>query len=164
MYDIITRVPLLIWAPGQFAGGRRLDPLCQWMDIGPTVLELAGITPPASFEAESLLPGLRSTDAEPWAGRDYVFAEHGRDGILQETEFMTMVRNHEWKLVHFMDAEPAPPAPYGQLFDLTADPGETNNLWADPAHADKRQELLDVLREWRIRSHNRSRNWAAAWR
>jgi len=43
--------------------------------------------------------------------RPYVFAEHGRDGVLRETEFMTMVRGREWKLVHFLDE------PFGQLFD-----------------------------------------------
>ncbi len=77
MYDIITRMPLIVWAPGRFEGGRRLDELCQLMDIGPAILELAGIEPPASLEAESLLPALQG---EAWAGRDYVFAEHCRDG------------------------------------------------------------------------------------
>ncbi|MEX1020161.1 MAG: sulfatase-like hydrolase/transferase [Litorilinea sp.] len=192
MYDTITRVPLLVWAPGKsaqdFPQGQRRDQLCQWMDIGPTILELAGITPPATFEAESFLPALHpdatsagaaSADTasantmsdEPnaeiptaWRGREYVFSEHGRDGILQETEFMTMVRNRDWKLVHFVDAEPAAPVDYGQLFDLRADPGETRNLWDDPAHAARKAELLAVLRDWRIRSQNRSRNWAEAWR
>ena len=107
-------------------------------------------------------PGLQA--GETWDGRDYVFAEHGRDGILQETEFMTMVRNQDWKLVHFVDAGPPTPVDYGQLFDLRNDPGETHNLWDDPAYAERRAELLAVLREWRIHSQNRSRNWAEAWR
>ena len=79
------------------------------MDIGPAILELAGVPVPETMEAESLLPALQG---EPWAEREYVFAEHGRDGILQETEFMTMVRSREWKLVHFLGE------PFGQLFDL----------------------------------------------
>ena len=91
-------------------------------------------------------------------GRAHVFAEHARDGILQETEFMTMVRSREWKLVHFL-GESA-----GQLFDLIHDPGEIHNLWDDPAHADRKRELLDVLREWRIRSAYHTANWGAEWR
>ena len=75
------------------------------MDLGPTILELAGLPVPADCEADSLLPALRG---EPWAGRTHVFAEHGRDGILQETDFMTMVRDRDWKLVHFLDAERRP--------------------------------------------------------
>ncbi len=155
MYDVITRMPLIVWAPGHFAGGRQLDGLCQLMDIGPTILELAGITPPASFEAASLLPALRG---EAWEGRPYVFAEHCRDGILQETDYMTMVRSREWKLVHFLDE------PFGQLFNLQEDPGEVHNRWDDPAAAARKQELLDVLREWRIRSQYHTRDWSRDWR
>ncbi len=32
--------------------------------------------------------------------------------------------------------------PYGELFDLQSDPGETNNLWHDPAHAALKSDLL----------------------
>jgi arylsulfatase A-like enzyme len=155
MYDVITRMPLIVWSPGRFPGGRILDPLCQQMDIGPAVLELAGAEVPRSMEAQSLTPALRGS---PWVGRPYVFAEHGRDGILQETAFMTMVRSPEWKLVHFMDQ------PFGQLFDLARDPGEVHNLWDHPAAAEAKAELLDVLREWRIRSQYHTRDWAQAWR
>ena len=155
MYDIITRMPLIVWAPGRFQGGQTGDELCQLMDIGPAILELAGVPLPESMEAESLLPAL---EGQPWTGRSYVFAEHSRDGVLQETEFMTMVRSREWKLVHFLDE------PFGQLFDLANDPEETHNLWDDPAAADKKRELFDVLREWRIRSHYHTRDWPEAWR
>ena len=79
------------------------------MDIAPAILELAGAELTDTMEAESVLPAL--TD-QPWSGRDYVFAEHGQDGILQTTDFMTMVRSSEWKLVHFLDQ------PFGQLFNL----------------------------------------------
>ena len=155
MYDIITRMPMVVWSPGRFPGGRKLDGLCQHMDVGPAVLELAGVPVPTSMEAESLLPALRD---EPWTGRPHVFAEHCRDGILQEVEFMTMVRSHNWKLVHFLDE------PFGQLFDLVRDPGERRNLWDDPAHAVKKRELLDLLREWRIRSAYATREVFQNWR
>ncbi|MAF09131.1 arylsulfatase [Candidatus Poribacteria bacterium] len=155
MYDTITRMPLIVWAPGRFDGGREIAGLCQQMDIGPALLELAGITPPATMEAESLLPAL---EGRPWRPRDHVFAEHGRDGILQETEFMTMVRSEEWKLVHFIDD------PGGQLFDLRADPGEVENLWEDTGHVAVKRGLLDELRDWRIRSDYHTRDWGAAWR
>jgi arylsulfatase A-like enzyme len=71
---------------------------------------------------------------------------------------MTMVRSEDWKLVHFMDE------PTGQLFDLNNDPDEIHNLWDDPAHIEKKREMLDVLREWRMRSQFDTANWAEAWR
>ena len=155
MYDIITRTPTIVWSPGRFDGGCVVDGLCSMMDLGPTILELAGLPVPETFEAESLLPVLHG---DPWEERPYVFAEHGRDGILQGTDFMTMVRSREWKLVHFIEA------PFGQLFDLVNDPGETHNLWDDPACVDKKRELLDVLREWRMRSAYHTQRWSAPWR
>jgi arylsulfatase A-like enzyme len=151
MYDIITRMPTIVWAPGRVAGGRRIDALCQMMDLGPTILDFAGVAPAPTMEAQSLMPALAG---EAWAGRDYVFAEHGRDGILQEAEFVTMVRSKSWKLVHFLDEDE------GQLFDLVNDPGEVDNLWNAPTAQDKKLELLDILREWRIRSAYHTRAWA----
>lgn len=143
MYDIITRMPMIVFAPGRFPGGRKIDGLCQHMDIGPTILELAGARALGPMEAGSLLPPLRG---ESWGGREHVFAEHGRDAILQQTEFETMVRSRDWKLVHFLDEK------FGQLFNLKDDPGENINLWEDPRWAAKKQELLQALLNWRIRS------------
>jgi arylsulfatase A-like enzyme len=151
MYDVITRMPLIVWSPGRFAGGRALDPLCQQMDIGPAILELAGAPVPATFEARSLLPALRG---EPWSGREHVYAEQARGN----GGFASMVRNQDWKLVHFVGES------YGQLFDLANDPGEIHNLWDDPAHVDVKRELLHALLEWRIRSQHHTRDWGANWR
>ena len=148
MYDVITRVPMIVWSPNRFAGGRMIDDLCQHMDIGPAILELANVALPEGMEVCSLLPALRG---EAWQPRDVVFAEHGRDGILQEAEFVTMVCTQEWKLVHFLDE------PFGQLFNLVSDPGETRNLWEDPAYAEEKERLLALLGEWRIRSAYQTR-------
>jgi arylsulfatase A-like enzyme len=156
MYDSITRVPLIVWAPGRFEGGRRVQALCQLMDVGAAVLELAGVMPPEGAEAISLVPALAG---QPWVGREYVFAEHGSDEHnFQGTEFMSMVRSERWKLVHFLDAA------YGQLFDLRNDPKEVCNLWDDATLASTKRRLLDVLLEWRIRSGVRTRRVFAEWR
>ena len=155
MYEQITRVPTIAWCPGRFPAGKAVDALCQQMDLGPTILELAGVPTPDTLEAIPLLAALQG---EEWEGRDYVFAEQAQDGILTDAKFMTMVRDHNWKLVHFLDQ------PFGQLFDLQNDPDEVRNLWDDPAHAEKKRELLAVLREWRIRSQYETSEWCAEWR
>ena len=155
MYEAITHVPMIVWSPQRFDEGRTVSGLCQQMDIGPTILELAGVEVPHTLEAQTVLPALRG---DAWSGRDYVFAEQARDAILTDTEFMTMVRSRDWKLVHFLDE------PHGQLFDLAGDPDEVQNLWDDPASAEKQQEMLAVLREWRIRSQYDTRDWSAEWR
>ena len=125
------------------------------MDLGPTILELAGIPIPETLEAMSMHAAL---EGKPWDGRDYVFAEQAKDGILTHAEFMTMVRSIDWKLVHFLDD------PCGQLFDLANDPDELENLWDKPEFSSQKQGLLAVLREWHIRSQLQTAAWSQAWR
>lgn len=155
MYEQITRIPMVVWSPGRYDAGRVIDGLCQQMDIGPTLLELAEVDVPDTMEARSLAAPLGGEDWEP---REYVYAEHGRDGILDSTDFMTMVRDERWKLVHFVDEDE------GQLFDLEADPNEMANLWRDPEAAAQKQRLLTELREWRIRSLVHTAPWAGPFR
>lgn len=147
-YEEVTRVPLIISAPGRFTEGRDVDALVQLFDLGPTILEWAGLTPDPSFEAESLNPAL---DGEDFQGRTHVFCEQGGDVNLTGAEYLTMVRSSTHKLVHFKGQS------CGQLFDLVNDPGEKRNLWDKADAAPKKQELLDVMREWLIDTSVRSR-------
>ena len=155
MYDTITKMPLVVWSPGRIPAGQKIEGLCQQMDIGPAILELAGAEVPAGLEARSIRPAMFQ---EEWQEREYVFAEQAQDGILTGTQFMTMVRSKYWKLVHFLDE------PWGQLFDLRNDPTEVRNLWDDENYVEQKRELLGVLREWRIRSGYETSDWAAEWR
>jgi len=152
MYDAVTRTPVIAWSPNRFAASRSIDGLCQLFDLAPTILELAGLEPPESFEARSLLPALRG---EPWTPRQRVFCEQAGDVNLTGCEFITMVRSERHKLVHFKGQR------YGQLFDLDANPAETDNRWDDPALAPIKQRLLEDLRDWLIESHYHTRDWMA---
>lgn len=156
MFDCVTRVPMIVWAPQRFAGGRRHSGLCQNFDIGPTILELAGLPVPDAMEAESLLPVLDGNTEE---GRAYVFAEQGEDanlkGIVRQ---ITMVRSHDWKLVHYLGDDE------GELYDLVSDPGETQNLWQNHAHAAKKHELLGELLRWSLSSGLQTASWKEPYR
>ncbi len=154
MYEPSVRVPAIVWGP-TVAPGQVLNGLVAHMDLGPTVLELAGLEPPAWMEAESLAPALRG---EAWRGREAVFSEHARDVILFGTELMTMVRDDQFKLVEFIDDD------YGQLFDLHADPSEEVNLWDDPTHHATRSRLSTVISRWRAESELKTSTWAKAFR
>jgi arylsulfatase A-like enzyme len=151
MYEQITRVPMIVWSPERFSGGKTVSGLVQQMDFGPTVLEWAGVEVPDELEAASVADAL--IDPEGFPGRDYVYCEQVGDGVLTGCDFMTMVRDHTHKLVHFLDE------PNGQLFDLVADPDEVDNLWDAPAASHHKQRLLDELREWRIRSGVHTKDW-----
>jgi arylsulfatase A-like enzyme len=54
VYEPLMRVPLVIHYPARFASGRDGRPVTN-LDLFPTILELAGIAPPARTKAVSLL-------------------------------------------------------------------------------------------------------------
>ena len=54
MYDWVVRVPLILWSKNRIARGAARRLLVQLIDIAPTILEAAGLTPPTDFEAQSL--------------------------------------------------------------------------------------------------------------
>lgn len=155
MYESSVHVPAIVWGPKFVRGSQRIEGLTSLMDLGPTVLELAGVEPPAWMEAQSLLPALQG---ETWAGREHVFAEHARDFILTDTELMTMVRDDRWKLVTFVDSDE------GQLFDLESDPDELDNRWDDASCRALRDHLQQVIARWRAESATHTSTWAAPWR
>lgn len=155
MFDAATRVPMIVWAPGRFKGNRQVDGLIQHFDIAPAILELAGVPVPESWHARSVLPALAEQE---WQGRRFVFSEMIRDGILTGTEQMTMIRDHEWKLVHYLEDRD------GELYYLPDDPGEQHNLWADPAYAGPRELLLRELLKWSLGNSIQSARWSAEWR
>lgn len=142
MYEQSVHVPAIVWGP-DVKQNQRIENFTAHFDLGPTVLEAAGVTAPSWMEARSLWPELRGDDL---AGREVVFAEHANDKILQHTGFMTMIRRDRWKLVHFVDCQD------GQLFDLDEDPDEINNLWDSHNHSKIKQDLILEILSWRIES------------
>lgn len=155
MYDHVTRVPAIFWAPGAVAAGVKQSGLAQLFDIGPTLLEWVGAPLPPGCQAQSLVPALTGA---PWKGRDRVFAEQAGDVTLTGASLFSMVRDHRWKLMHVHGAAD------GQLFDLATDPGELHNLWDDPGSANEKQRLLNELLEWRMQSSVDTMNVAADFR
>jgi arylsulfatase len=150
MYEQSVHVPAIICWPGKIREGQRLSQLVSLFDFGPTVLEAAGVEVPDWMEARPLSDLLFDIPSAP---RDQVFAEHSDDAILTDTEFMTMIRQGPWKLVHFVDS------PEGQLFNLDQDPGERRNLWDDSAHQATRQSLIEDILKWRIQSARKTQGF-----
>ncbi len=143
MYDCVVRVPLLAWSRNLPVRAGRRDDLVQMFDIAPTILEAAGVEVPADFEARSLWANLSGRDDH--RPREAVYAELARDHIQTGSEFILMRRDRRWKVVVYLDDE------YGELYDLEADPGETRNLWNEPAARSQREELAAGCMRWLAR-------------
>lgn len=58
-YELDTRVPLIIAAPGQKTAGSKTDAIVELVDLYPTLSELAGIPLPEDLDGQSLLPLLQ---------------------------------------------------------------------------------------------------------
>ena len=116
MYDAVTRVPLILRAPGKIPAGKVVDSLVEEVDILPTLLDLLGVKSPAGIQGQSLFGQPKET-------------------VFSEFPTIKMVRTAEWKLVHY------PKAKYGELYHLGEDPHELTNLWAESKYAAIRAEL-----------------------
>jgi arylsulfatase A-like enzyme len=148
-YDEIYRIPLIARGPGIEAGGVRRAPVAS-LALMPTILELAGVPIPDGLHAESLVPRLRDTAADP--DDDAAFAEyHGEEWGLYS---MRIARTRDAKYVY---------APHGtdELYDLTNDPHERQNVAAEPANADLLAQMRDRLRDWMVRTDDPLALWAS---
>lgn len=150
MYEQSVHVPAILWFPKNVTAGKKIENLVSLFDFGPTVLEYAGVDIPNWMEAKTLVP---IVEGESDKHRERVFAEHTDDAILTGTEFMTMIREGTWKLVHFLDHDE------GQLFDLATDPTECANLWNDKTHFDVKQRLLNEILRWRTESAHKAQGF-----
>jgi arylsulfatase A-like enzyme len=115
----------------------------------PTILDTYGLPiPDHILEGRSLVPLLRGEKPDNWreavfSENDFAFRDFVRAPLGQSPErcHMTMVRDHNWKYIHFEDMR-------AQLFDLQNDPDEFNDLGADPAYASVRERMQNKLFDW----------------
>ena len=137
LYEPALRVPLIVRYPRRWGGGRRITDLVELADLAPTLTEAAGLPRAPGMQARSLVPLLAGQEGA--GGRDDVYAEYYRSNPTVDPEYCTMLRTPTMKLIR-QHAEPV-----SELYDLEADPGETRNVWAEPAYAAARAELTERL-------------------
>ena len=136
LFEEQVRVPLIVLAPGLAPAVVR-EPV-SLVDVAPTVLDLAGVQAPPSFEGRSLVPLMRGAASSPPVPVD----------LLAELESMGPrkgLRKHQSALVRGDLKVLRSPNPFiaPQLFDLGADPGERHP--DPPALAAERDALLAAL-------------------
>lgn len=124
-YEEAIRIPLLIRYPQMISAGSSIEPLVQSIDLAPTLLAFAGLTPGQHIEGRSLLP-LFSGEATDW--RSSVFIEYYTDTVFPRVYKMgyKAVRNHQYKYIQYTDLEGM-----DELYDLEKDPFELHNVIAD---------------------------------
>ncbi len=132
LYEHSVRVPLIISGPNM-PRDKTCPALCYLLDIFPTICDLTGISTPQTVEGRSLLPIIRGEKENIY---DSVFGAY--------KEFQRMVRDDRYKLIEY-DANGVKNT---QLFDLTNDPWELNNLYTVPAYSDQLNRFRTELTKW----------------
>ena len=174
-YDAGIRIPLIVRWPGEISPGTETDQLVSLVDLGPTVLSLAGVEIPSHMHGQ---PFVGPQKAE----RDYIYAL--RDRFDESYDMVRAVRDKRYKYIrnfhpenpyllwipyrnrhpifeemwrlHLADELKGPQTimfqtrrPVDELYDTVADPFEINNLAQDPTHRDTLIQMQMVLDDWR---------------
>ena len=153
-----VRVPLMIRFPRRVRPG-KYNQLVESVDVLPTLFELAGLPEPTKNQGRSLVP-LIAGAKRPYTEREAVFSENIIPEVITGGSFdfffekgrgikgvrhpdAKMVRTRRWKYNYYPDG-------YAELYDLQADPGETENLTGNPQFAAVQRRMKDRLLHWLI--------------
>jgi arylsulfatase A-like enzyme len=160
-FDQSYHIPLIIRDPeASVTRGGRVSCFTENIDIMPTLLEWLDLPIPLQCDGESLLSivstGKTPADWRTEAHWEYDFRSvvNGKDmegalGLKLNQCNLNVIRNHEFKYVHFANLPPL-------LFDLTRDPEELVNLADDPGHATVVMKYAQKLLSWRMENDERT--------
>lgn len=138
-YEEALRIPLAIRYPQEISAGFRPTSMVLSIDLAPTLLDLAGVTPPANLHGRSLRPVLDGNAAD-W--RSSFLVEYYSDTVFERIFEMgyKAVRTDRYKYIRYEDIDGA-----DELYDLQADPYELRNVIAVPQYADVLSDMQAEL-------------------
>jgi len=137
LYEEVAHIPLIIRLPDSVGAPRgRRDEIVQSPDIMPTILELAGVNAPPTVQGRSFLSIIRGEAEEE---REIAVSSASLAG--QRLPDLITVTSKRWALL----ASQVGSEVKSELYDLSRDPGETENL------IDERPEVADDLRSKMVR-------------
>lgn len=113
LFDIGAKVPFIVHAPGLTKPGTRSEAMVELIDIYPTLAQLTGLQAPDHLQGASLRPLL--DHPERLGKKKYAYSI-----VTRGKEMGYALRNQKWRYGKWPDGE--------ELYNLTTDPGEKNNL------------------------------------
>ena len=150
MYEESLRMPFIVRYPARIAAGSTSAALVNNTDFAPTLLQLAGITPPAFMAGRSLLPIMDGKTPQDW--RTATYYRYWMHMAHHDNPAHYGIRTRDFKLIFFyglpLDAPGAKPQatqPGWELYDMRKDPHEMVNVYDDPAYADHVRRLKSEL-------------------
>lgn len=147
VHDGGIRSPFYVRWPAELKAGHTSDRIAAHIDIMPTLLDAADARLPSShpFDGRSILPLLKGEKVD-WPNRSFALQIHR--GNEPTPLHHIAVREQRWKLVHptGFGNEAMPQNVPLELYDMEADPGESNNLFEERPEIAKR--LLQTYQDW----------------
>jgi iduronate 2-sulfatase len=142
-FELGTHAPLMVSVPGQKSAGARTRALVEFVDIYPTLAELAGLPRPAQLEGTSFAPLLDNPD-QAW--KPAAFSQYLRPG---KDRFMgRSIRTDRWRYTEWVNARNENAGL--ELYDEQNDPRENDNIAGDGKNAAVVAELAKQLKAgWR---------------
>jgi iduronate 2-sulfatase len=136
-----THAPLICCAPGQKAAGRHSPALVEFVDIYPSLCELAGLPLPSHLEGTSFAPLL---DAPQRSWKKAAFSQYPRGGGVMGYS----MRTDRYRLTRWLNRNEAEVA--RELYDHQTDPQENVNIADRPENREVVEELTKQMQAgWR---------------
>lgn len=145
-YEESVRVPMIMHCPDLLPRGSTVDEIVANIDVGPTLLDAAGIAAPSQMDGRSFFPLAKGEEIADW--RDYLLYEYYWERNYPQTPTMHALLGKRWKYIRYhgiWDTD--------ELYDLENDPKETTNLWANQDQQERIADLNAKLFEELERSH-----------
>ncbi len=162
------------WAAG--AAGETTDRLVSFVDFAPTVLNLAGVEIPSHMQGSAFLgPAAAEPRQQVHAIRDRMAERFDMVRVVRDKQFQyhrnfyphlpwsqftsyteQMPTMQVWRQLHEQGKLNAVQNRYfenklvEELYDVAADPFETNNLADDPQYAELLERMREQCRQWMI--------------
>ncbi len=132
-FEQATAAPLIISAPGM-TKGQKTKSHSEFIDIFPTVCELAGLPLPKKLEGDSLVPILKDKNAKV---KDYSMSQYPRHQALGYSMRLGRYRLVYWMKTGFYSFKDFTESELKdvELFDYEKDPDETQNQASNPEYA-----------------------------
>ena len=134
LFEESARAPLIIYDPRLENSGNDCERVVEFVDIFPTVTELAGLSLPEALDGVSLVPLLKDPDAK-WSRPAF-----------SQVQFREVagrsIRTKRWRYVEWGREG----SKGTELYDQKLDPLEMNNLAADEEHTATIEQLRGLLR------------------
>ena len=131
-FNTSLQAPILLRAPG-YQGGIESDGLIEFVDIYPTLCELAGLEIPEHCQGKSFVPLIKKPD-QSW--KSFVHSRfHNGESIRTDRHLYTEWHDDDGKMYARM------------LYDHVNDPKENVNISEDPTNQTLVAELSKLLNE-----------------